>query len=216
MCECEHQAWHSFCVVVFGYANQHTITFVSLFLYVFMISWRYLEDALFPYGSLHLIHTNLICFSGQQPSLYLCQHPKLVLTCTAVAIIANECKCVPGKLLMLERHLWLEWCSWLWKGWTPVPSSVQRIRGTLRSSVPFLIFECTLDAMPAVESQISIFFFNASPAKIATSLLWAQQQSLLFYSCMQRAFTIQQMELRVDHQETIPAKHRRWCEEDRC
>lgn len=158
MCECEHQAWHSFCVVVFGYANQHTITFVSLFLYVFMISWRYLEDALFPYGSLHLIHTNLICFSGQQPSLYLCQHPKLVLTCTAVAIIANECKCVPGKLLMLERHLWLEWCSWLWKGWTPVPSSVQRIRGTLRSSVPFLIFECTLDAMPAVESQISIFF----------------------------------------------------------
>lgn len=37
--------------------------------------------------------------------------------------------------------------------------SVQRIRGTLRSSVPFLIFECTLDAMPAVESQISIFFF---------------------------------------------------------
>jgi len=216
MCECEHQAWHSFCVVVFGYANQHTITFVSLFLYVFMISWRYLEDALFPYGSLHLIHTNLICFSGQQPSLYLCQHPKLVLTCTAVAIIANECKCVPGKLLMLERHLWLEWCSWLWKGWTPVPSSVQRIRGTLRSSVPFLIFECTLDAMPAVESQISILFFNSRPPKIATSLIWAQQHSLLSYSCMQRAFTIQQMELRVDHQETIPAKHRRWCEEDWC
>lgn len=134
-----------------------------------------------------------------------------MLTCSVVAITANECKCVPGKPLTLERHLWLEWCSWLWNNWTPVPCSVQKkkiIQETLRSSAPFfLIFKCPLTARPAVES-LFFFFLNCHIT------LSAQQQSLLFCSCMQRVVTMQQMELRVDHQETIPAKPRRRWEEE--
>lgn len=139
-----------------------------------MISQRYLEDALFHYGSLHLIQTNLICFSGQQPSLYLCHHSKLVLTCTIVAITSNECKGVPGKPLMLERCLWLEWCSWLWNSWTPVPCSVER-KKKKKSSVPSN-FWVLLDGKACCcnsddfLSFLIFFFFNASLSKIATFL----------------------------------------------
>lgn len=56
---------------------------------------------------------------------------------------------------------------------------------------------------------ISFFFFLNCHITLS-----AQQQSLLFCSCMQRVVTMQQMELRVDHQETIPAKPRRRWEEE--
>lgn len=111
---------------------------------------------------------------------------------------------------------------WRWKGisdWNDAPGygitehlflaqcEKKIIQETLRSSAPFfLIFKCPLTARPAVESQF--FFLNCHIP------LSAQQQSLLFCSCMQRVVTMQQMELRVDHQETIPAKPRRRWEEE--